>query len=555
MDTDQRSAPRPTPNSTHRPARTTRAARLHFGRVLPRLGSLFVALGLVFAVLPAAPASAYSGTAAAAESQFFNLLNSTRASAGLGPLAYNSALSDYARNWSYQMGAAQNLVHSPNLAAETAAAVPDWNRAGENIGRGGSVDALHQAFYNSAPHRANMLGAYNQVGVGVVVVGTEIWVTFRFANGSLPKPRDATPPNTLMNAPLAASQPAGSFTAGWWGEDTGSGVAYFNVDVSENGGGWVRWLDRIPAKYLAGADAAGDFPFFGAPGRSYAFRVQAVDNAGNASGTSPTLSTAVSASAPKPMPFSAAYSIGRRGEIAAVSSVPITGPQWNTDAIRGFVARPQGGGYEVDYSGGVWAVGGAPNVAQSAYFSGWDIVRGIALNPDGKGGYVLDGFGGVWPFGNASKVVTSGYFRGWDIARDIIVLPTSTATNPAGYVMDAWGGLHPFGSAPKITQGGYWPGWDIARDAVANPNGPGGWVLDGWGGVHPFNGAPNVAASGFWNGWDIARGLTIYKGPNGLAGYVLDGWGGIHPVNNAPAPTTTKTWPYQDYARFLTLTP
>ena len=33
-----------------------------------------------------------------------------------------------------------------------------------------------------------MLGAYNQVGVGVVVVGTEIWVTFRFANGSLPKP-------------------------------------------------------------------------------------------------------------------------------------------------------------------------------------------------------------------------------------------------------------------------------------------------------------------------------------------------------------------------------
>ena len=250
MDTEQRSAPRPTPNSMHRPARTTRAARLRLGRVLPRLGSLFVALGLVFTALPAAPASAYTGSAAAAESQFFNLLNGTRASAGLAPLAYNATLSDYARNWSFQMGAAQNLVHSPNLAAETAAAVPDWNRAGENIGRGGSVDALHQAFYNSTPHRANMLGAYNQVGVGVVVVGTEIWVTFRFANGSLPKPRDATPPNTVMNAPLAASQSSGSFTAGWWGEDPGSGVAYFNVDVSENGGGWVRWLDRIPAKYL-----------------------------------------------------------------------------------------------------------------------------------------------------------------------------------------------------------------------------------------------------------------------------------------------------------------
>ena len=87
MDTDQRSAPRPTPNSMHRPARTTRAARLRLGRVLPRLGSLFIALGLVFTALPAAPASAYTGSAAAAESQFFNLLNGTRASAGLGPVA------------------------------------------------------------------------------------------------------------------------------------------------------------------------------------------------------------------------------------------------------------------------------------------------------------------------------------------------------------------------------------------------------------------------------------------------------------------------------------
>ena len=399
-----------------------------------------------------------------------------------------------------------------------------------------------------------MLGVYNQVGVGVVVVGTEIWVTFRFANGTLPKPRDATPPNTVMNAPLAASQPAGTFTAGWWGEDAGSGIAYFNVDVSENSGGWVRWLDHIPAKYLAGADAAGDFPFFGVPGRSYSFRVQAVDHAGNASGTSPTLSTAVSASAPKPMPFSAAYAIGRKGEITSLSSVPITGPQWPSNAIRGFAVRPQGGGYEVDFAGGVWAVGGAPAVAQSAYFNGWDIVRGIALNPDGKGGYVLDGLGGVWPFGNAAKLTTFPYF-GWDIARDIVMLPTSTATKPAGYVMDAWGGLHPFGSAPKITKGGYWPGWDIARDVIINPNGPGGWVLDGFGGLNPFNGAPNVTVSAYWSGWDIARGAAIYNGPNGLAGYVLDGWGGMHPVNNAPAVVGTKGWVMQDYARYLTLAP
>ena len=192
--------------------------------------------------------------------------------------------------------------------------------------------------------------------------------------------------------------------------------------------------------------------------------------------------------------------MGRGGELSALSSPPMNAPVWSGAYVRGFALRAQGGGYEVDYSGGVRAIGGAPDIAQSAYFPGWDIVRGIALNPDGNGGYVLDGFGGVWPIGNAAPVVTAGYFANWDIARDIVVLPTSTATNPAGYVMDAWGGLHPFGSAPKITQGGYWPGWDIARDVIINPNGPGGWVLDGWGGLSAFNGAPAVNISRYWPG-------------------------------------------------------
>ena len=114
------------------------------------------------------------------------------------------------------MDAAQQLVHDPNLAAKTAAVVPRWSRAGENIGVGSDVVGLHNAFYNSASHRANMLGAYNQVGVGVVLDRGTIWVTFRFAQGTLPVVRDTTGPAATFTPSLAATQqPRGSR---WGGE-------------------------------------------------------------------------------------------------------------------------------------------------------------------------------------------------------------------------------------------------------------------------------------------------------------------------------------------------
>ena len=522
-----------------------------------RVGILILAVALLTPLLPVASASAYSGSAAEAESQFFTLLNRTRASAGLAPLASNATLSAYARSWSSRMGAANNLVHSPNLARETAIAVPDWRRAGENIGVGGTVSALHNAFYASAPHRANMLGAYNQVGVGVVVVRSEIWVTFRFAYGTVPRPRDTTPPTSRMAAPNTSPQALAAFRAAWSGSDAGTGIAYFDVDVSESGKPWVRWLSRVGAINRSGTSASGSFSFFGRAGHTYTFRVRAVDKAGNAStaSASATTSTAVAGTAPRPMPFGAAYAVGIRGELSALSSVPIGGPQFSTSALRGFALRTQGGGYDLDYSGGIWSVGNAPKLANSGYFRGRDVMRGLALNPDGHSGYALDGAGGLWPAGNAVHVYAGAYWRGRDIARDIVLLPTSTATRPAGYVMDAFGGLHAFGAAPPVHGGPYWSGWAIARDVVLNPNGPGGWILDGWGGLNPFGGAPRVTISHWWRGQDLARGAVMFNGPHGLTGYVLDAWGGVHPVNGAPLLNGTRYWPHTNTARYLALTP
>jgi Mannosyl-glycoprotein endo-beta-N-acetylglucosaminidase len=367
---------------------------------------------------------------------------------------------------------------------------------------------------------------------------------------------DVTPPVAILNT-IAAAQSSSAFTVGWWGQDFESGILGFNVEVSDNGGPWIRWLDHIAPRWIARPAYAGDFTYFGVAGHTYTFRVQAVDSWGNASAFSAEMLTTLDGAAARTTEFSSAYVMSRGGDLSTISSPPMASPDWGAmDAIRGFALRTQGGGYEVDYSGGIRPVGDAPNVAQNAYFGGWDIVRGLALNPDGNGGYVLDGFGGIWPFGNAQPVVTAGYFSGWDIARDIVMLPTSTATNPAGYMMDGWGGLHPFGAAPPITAAGYWPGWDIARDVIVNPNGPGGWVLDGWGGLAPFNDAPPLTISRYFHGVDIARGVAVYNGPNGLVGYVLDAWGSLHSVNGAsPSIVVTHYWPGRDYAKFVAINP
>jgi hypothetical protein len=369
-----------------------------------------------------------------------------------------------------------------------------------------------------------------------------------------PYPDVTAPSGGVINPPLAGSQGSATFKVGWWGQDAGSGIRAFNVDVSDNGAGWVRWLDNVAPLNVVPPAASGEYMFYGVPGHGYSFRVQPVDRAGNAGGFSAAASTTISGAAAKPAPFSAAYAVARTGDVSALSSVPIGGPRWGADMVRGFAARPGGGGYLLDLYGGIHALGNAPDITDGPYWPGWDIARGLALNSDGKGGYVLDAFGGLNPFGNATRVAGS-YWPGWDIARDVILLPTSTATRPAGYVMDEWGGLHPFGTAPRITDGPYWPGWRIAKDAIANPAGPGGWILDGWGSMHPFGGAPTVNISGYWTGWDITRGAAIWNSTNGLEGYTMDGWGGMHPINNAPALTGTRYWSGQDLAHYAAITP
>jgi hypothetical protein len=218
-------------------------------------------------------------------------------------------------------------------------------------------------------------------------------------------------------------------------------------------------------------------------------------------------------------------------------------------------SSPLPGGYVVDGWGGIHPYGqaglGAPAVPLGmSYWSGWDIVRGIAVMPDGSGGFTLDGWGGLHAFGlngkNPPAVSGSSYWTGWDIARGVTILPDGSG----GYVVDGWGGLHPFalgsGTAPAVpATAPYWVGWDIARGVAApywnggtGELGAGGYVTDAWGAAHPFGAVaatavPAPLGTPYWPGWSIARGVVGFAQGNG---FVLDGFGGLHPFASAGLP-------------------
>jgi hypothetical protein len=87
----------------------------------------------------------------------------------------------------------------------------------------------------------------------------------------------ALPPMPDTNAPASAvaalpDDSSEMFQVQWVGEDTGSGIAGYDVYVSANGSPFIPWLQRTP---LESATYAGAF------GVEYAFYSVATDNAGN----------------------------------------------------------------------------------------------------------------------------------------------------------------------------------------------------------------------------------------------------------------------------------
>jgi uncharacterized protein YkwD len=98
----------------------------------------------------------------------------------LPPLYVDPVESAQAANWSSMMAFTGTLAEDPNSSASIAEYDPNWQAWGENVGVGPDASAIEAALMASPPHRANILGNFTHMGVGVVITNGRIWVTERF---------------------------------------------------------------------------------------------------------------------------------------------------------------------------------------------------------------------------------------------------------------------------------------------------------------------------------------------------------------------------------------
>ena len=164
-----------------------------------------------------------------AEAEFVSFINQSRSAAGLAALSVHSDLVVGARNHTAKMIPTNSIFHS--TSAELSAVTTGWVTLGENVGRGGNASVLHQAFMASPSHKANILGDFDKVGVGVGHDAEgRMYVTVMFMESKAvatttttttapptittttapPTTTTTTIPTVSVTAPAATSEPAPS---------------------------------------------------------------------------------------------------------------------------------------------------------------------------------------------------------------------------------------------------------------------------------------------------------------------------------------------------------
>lgn len=134
---------------------------MHSTNIFQRLSVVAACAGLVLAI-GAAPAAA---DWVDDEAKFVDMINADRRAAGSGPLVVLPELVEKARRHAEKMAAEERIFHSDDMAE----GLEGWQLLGENVGRGGNLETLHQAFMDSAGHRRNVLDPrFDAVGVGIV---------------------------------------------------------------------------------------------------------------------------------------------------------------------------------------------------------------------------------------------------------------------------------------------------------------------------------------------------------------------------------------------------
>ena len=118
-----------------------------------------------------------TGCLSADQSADLDLINQARTSARLAKVGQHTAAADKAQAWSVHMARTGVLEHTGGGTKVDTSGLTGWCSLGENVGKGRSVQAVHDAFMASPNHKAHILGSYNVVGTGVFKSGTTYWVT------------------------------------------------------------------------------------------------------------------------------------------------------------------------------------------------------------------------------------------------------------------------------------------------------------------------------------------------------------------------------------------
>lgn len=116
--------------------------------------------------------SALTSCRSSEQARVAELVNQTRAQYGRSYLRDNMQLDNKAQAWAEHLASLNTLKHS-NLPSGI---TYQWRSLAENVGYAGSIEQVHNAYLNSAGHRANILDPrWNYMGTGVAWRGNRVF--------------------------------------------------------------------------------------------------------------------------------------------------------------------------------------------------------------------------------------------------------------------------------------------------------------------------------------------------------------------------------------------
>ena len=146
-----------------------------------KLGATIAVVLSAILFLGLASADASAAGSAGRRREMLALTNRDREARDRSALSFAAGVARYAKQHSREMADQGYIFHSTEDQLLHAFDGVDWSIGGENVGVGGSLESLEDAFMSSRLHRENILRPeYDHAAVGIVRADGRIWVTVIF---------------------------------------------------------------------------------------------------------------------------------------------------------------------------------------------------------------------------------------------------------------------------------------------------------------------------------------------------------------------------------------